>query len=479
MNQFDAPEQLLADIDARSAAALICAAADVALVIDNQGVICDVSIARDELVFEGSADWVGRHWLETVTVESRPKVLALLRDATAAGAERQWRQVNHPVTGGPDIPVLYAALRVGHEGRVVAVGRDLRAVSALQQRLVDAQQALERDYLRLRQTEARYRLLFESVTEAVLLADATSLSVLEANPAAQRLLGDGGRRWVGKSLLEALEADCRSAAAGALASVRSTGRSEDLRVRLSADGPELTLGASLVRQDNGTLLLVRLVAAPTGRAAERGQASAALLLAVDRMPDAFVVTDPQGRVLTANTTFAELVQLPSGEALVGQSLDRWLGRSGVDLNVLMGTLKQHGVVRLFPTTLLAEFGLALKVEISAVAALQGELPCMGFTIRDVERRLDNDARAARDLPPAIAHLAELVGRVPMKDIVSETTDMIERMCIEAALSLTRDNRASAAEMLGLSRQSLYVKLRRYGLGELGSTSADGAATPAA
>jgi DNA-binding protein Fis len=31
--------------------------------------------------------------------------------------------------------------------------------------------------------------------------------------------------------------------------------------------------------------------------------------------------------------------------------------------------------------------------------------------------------------------------------------------------LTGDNRASAAEMLGLSRQSLYVKLRRFGLDE--------------
>jgi DNA-binding NtrC family response regulator len=37
------------------------------------------------------------------------------------------------------------------------------------------------------------------------------------------------------------------------------------------------------------------------------------------------------------------------------------------------------------------------------------------------------------------------------------------MCIEAALELTHNNRASAAEMLGLSRQSLYVKLRRFGI----------------
>jgi len=102
----------------------------------------------------------------------------------------------------------------------------------------------------------------------------------------------------------------------------------------------------------------------------------------------------------------------------------------------------------------------------------GDPPCLGFTIRDVERRLANGAVGHRDLPRSPGQLAELVGRVPMKDIVSETTDLIERMCIEAALDLTRDNRASAAEMLGLSRQSLYVKLRRYGMGDLGNDSAN-------
>ena len=60
-------------------------------------------------------------------------------------------------------------------------------------------------------------------------------------------------------------------------------------------------------------------------------------------------------------------------------------------------------------------------------------------------------------------MTELVGRVPMKDIVSNTTGLIEQMCIKAALDLTRNNRAAAAELLGLSRQSLYVKLRLYKL----------------
>jgi DNA-binding NtrC family response regulator len=60
-------------------------------------------------------------------------------------------------------------------------------------------------------------------------------------------------------------------------------------------------------------------------------------------------------------------------------------------------------------------------------------------------------------------MTELVGRMPLKDIVRDTTDLIEQLCIESALKLTNGNRASAAEMLGLSRQSLYVKLRRFDL----------------
>jgi transcriptional regulator PpsR len=123
-------------------------------------------------------------------------------------------------------------------------------------------------------------------------------------------------------------------------------------------------------------------------------------------------------------------------------------------------------VRLFATTLRGEYGAVSDVEISATMAPHGERSSLGFTIRDVGRRLTGEARGKKELPRSVGQLTELVGRVPLKDIVGETTDMIEQLCIEAALELTHDNRASAAEMLGLSRQSLYVKLRRYGVGDL-------------
>jgi len=58
---------------------------------------------------------------------------------------------------------------------------------------------------------------------------------------------------------------------------------------------------------------------------------------------------------------------------------------------------------------------------------------------------------------------DLVGTASLKDLVSATSDVVEKMCIETAVQITNNNRVAAAQMLGLSRQSLYVKLRKHGL----------------
>jgi transcriptional regulator PpsR len=452
----------LRNVDATS---LIAAASDLALLVDAKGVIRDVAIAGDDLSGLGSSEWIGRRWTETVTVESRPKVEALLLGATQASTQK-WRHINHFTGQGSDLPVMYSAIQAGPEGEVVAIGRDLRQFATMQQRLIVAQQSMERDYLRLRQMETRYRALFQSVSEAVLIADASTLKVLEANAAAARLFGEPVKRIAGKPITDCFDQTSRAALLGMLEAARNSRQADAARVRTVGAGADVEASASVFRQDSGTLLLIR-VALPAGSTHDdpAGPARRALLAAVERAPDALVVTDPGGRVLYANASFTEMVQLDAGGQVVGESLDRWLGRSGVDLGVLLANLKQSDSVRAFPTVMRGSFGGETAVEISAAAVPDPEHPCLGFTIRDVGRRLPAEGRAAQGQSRTVAQLAELVGRVPMKDIVGETTDLIEQLCIEAALQLTRDNRAAAAEMLGLSRQSLYVKLRRYGLSE--------------
>ena len=177
-------------------------------------------------------------------------------------------------------------------------------------------------------------------------------------------------------------------------------------------------------------------------------------------------------MIFTNRAFLDLVQLATAEQARNESLERWLGRPGVDFNLLTAQLREHGSLRLFATQLRGEYGSSTDVEICAVSVADGEEPCLGFTIRDVGQRMTFDRQVTRDKPRSMAQLTELVGRVPLKDLVRESTDMIEKLCIEAALEITGDNRASAAEILGLSRQSLYAKLRRYGLGELQPSDAE-------
>jgi DNA-binding NtrC family response regulator len=125
-------------------------------------------------------------------------------------------------------------------------------------------------------------------------------------------------------------------------------------------------------------------------------------------------------------------------------------------------LKQQKTVRNFATEVRTLSGMTLPVEISGVYLAKPE-PLFVMFVRDLNRRSQSSAQASPAVPNPFAELSQLVGRRPIKDIVGDTVDTIERMCIEAALELTHNNRASAAEMLGLSRQSLYVKLRRFGV----------------
>ncbi|MEM9781561.1 MAG: transcriptional regulator PpsR [Pseudomonadota bacterium] len=470
MKNFAAPAQSLGELDVDAAAKLIAMAADIALVVDHDGLIRDLAVDHRDFALTGHEHWRGRPWIETVTEESRPKIAALIDEALSAERTR-WRQVNHPTQGGEDVPVLYAALRIGTERRLVAFGRDLRTISSLQQRLIEAQQRLEHDYTRLRHLETRYRLLFQLSDEPLLVLDGATDKVVEANRAALRMLDGGSNGLVGRSFSACVEPGSSSEVDRLLATVRATGRADAAELRLAGRSERWRVSASLLRQENAWVFLVRLLQLDRPAAPEpEGPDWAGI---VEGHPDAMALTEVDGTLVSCNAAFLELVEIPTIEQAKGDTLDRWLGRPGVDMRVLLSNLREQGQVRLFSTMLRGDYGSETDVEIAATAT-DGAHPYYAFTIRDVGRRYAppgtpraGGAGTGPVVTPSAEQLSELVGRVSLKDLVRQTTDLIEKMYIEAALEMTGDNRASAAEMLGLSRQSLYVKLRRFGLRDIG------------
>ncbi|MES2754873.1 MAG: transcriptional regulator PpsR [Pseudomonadota bacterium] len=454
-------------LSAGVAASLLAAVGDVTFVLTTEGVVLDVAVPPGELADHGFADWIGRAWIDTVTVESRPKVEELLADARRSGAVARWRQVNHVVTGG-DVPVRYLVMALGDgataNARLIAIGRDLRGAAVMQQRLLQTQQSLERDYVRLRQAEARYRLLFDMASEPVLIVDAETRRIREANPAAHHLLDAPAGALIGKPVHAVVAADQRDDLIARLGAAEAADDRAPVAVRLADRRGEALISAQVFRQARAPMLLVRIVPVEPAVAGHRFDAT--LSEVVERMPDAFVLADRDLNVLTANAAFVELAELPSADRVVGQRLATWLGRPGIDLELIVAQLRDHGAVRNVATILRGAGGAQEEIELSGVLAPQAGSDCFGFTIRNVGRRLRVSADGPDAGPRSVGQLTELVGRMSLKDIVRESTDMIERLCIEAALDYTSDNRASAAEILGLSRQSLYSKLHRHGLGNL-------------
>jgi len=462
VNSITSPAHVLGQLNPDEVAHIVQASADISLTLNRDGIIQSIAFGNPDLRSPSLESWVGKNWIDVVTSESRPKIQALLQDANETSLSR-FRQINVPSPGSADLPLLCATLKVGSTGQIIALARDLREISLLQQRLVDAQQAIERDYTRLRQLETRYRVLFEMASEAVIVLDANTFKVIEANPRAADLLGDSVKKLSGRLLMDYLTKGDRIHVQSLLSKVAYTSTVAELNISILS-GQEVYLSAAPFRNENQSLILVTLKR--SGELVDRPDSNAQSLViqALENAPDGFIVTNSAGKILTANQAFLRLIMSDKLEQILNEPLDRWLERSSVDLRVMLSNLHEKGSIKLFATSIRDSFGTLHPVEISAVSVPYPHA-CLGFTIREVGSRIRSKIQPEESITRSSEELTQLVGRLPLKEIINETTDLIEQLCIKAALDLTRGNRVSASEMLGLSRQSLYIKLRKYDLSD--------------
>ncbi|WMS42697.1 transcriptional regulator PpsR [Acuticoccus sp. MNP-M23] len=436
-------------ISASGIASLVTAASDLALVLDSQGTVVDVSIGDPDMPRAMFEHWPGSRFKDLVTVETREKVERLL--ASLHDTQSLKVHVNHPRQGQIDLPILYTVHGL-ENGFILAIGRDMSPVASANRRLVAAQRSAEVEYTKLREAESRFREFFHLAQEPALFIDEDD-RISSANHAASAAYSRLPR-LVGRRVVEVARGADRNTLAAELHEVRrtQTPRSVSLGIGRIILAP--------VRSNPGAI--VWRSRDPADRVDE---AQDQLVRLIHTMPDGFVTTDKHFSIVAANEAFAVMTEAGSVRNLIGTPLDRWLGRPGVDLSVIRAALNDAGTLRAFATVVKGDMGQLQDVEVSATRIEDTKGEFIGLSIR--QAALPDPLLPAR----SAQQLTELVGRVPIKSIVRETTDRIEQMCIEAALELSGDNRASAAELLGLSRQSLYVKMRRFGIVDADSGTA--------
>ena len=439
---------------------LLASLADLRLTLNETGGVQAVD-ANSELLRHLPRDaMIGRPWLELV--RESDKVVAADALSAALREPGTAHRMDVALTEGSaeePVPMTCWLCANADDNTAQLACVDLRGETNLRQQLVNAQRTLEQDYWSNRRLEARYRRMLEMVADGFLVVDDLSGRVLEANSVAANLLNLEEGALVGRvfpvglgnegmRVLTELQREARSTTAVVQGQVDTT------------DNDTLSIGVTCLRQGNETRLLIRL--------ATISESPSDLGLGGDSFetsPDGILITDLNGAVVAANSAYLDMACIQDAQQATGRRADRWLGRSIVDLDVLLSNIHPDRPLQLFSSVLRTELGTRLDIELSAVQTEHSGKPLILMFIRDVSRRIGAEESTEVHLPRSIEQITGRVGRVPLKQLVRESTDVIEALCIEAALKLTQDNRAAAAELLGLSRQSLYTKLRRFDIGD--------------
>ena len=425
---------------------------DIALVIDERGIIQRVDQRASTPLASDANEWIGHRWLDTVTVESRPKLERLMAEATADCATKK-REVNHHSrSGGADVPVAYTAIRLGARGPILAVGRDLGISAALQQRFLGAQQEMERNYSRARQSEARYRLLFQVATDAVIVVDGTSLEIVEANHSACEMFDLTPAQVVGQSALFGFERGSRAGVKAFLATALESGKSAETRAHLVGKVSITSVTATPFRVLDAQQLLVRIRAiASLGSASDL---SATLARLVDSATDGVAVTDVDGGVLLANAAFLKLVQAGTEASVRGRALSDWISLPNEPFTDVLARVQREGMVDYMASSALQSDAQLKPVEVAATLLSEIDPPCIGFSIRVVPSPGGALAVTVEPMQAAVQVLCDQVGSAALPELMRRAADILQRNFIRMAMERAGADLNKAATLLGINRQQL-------------------------
>jgi transcriptional regulator PpsR len=456
------PDKLFAELSGKELSQIARASADISFVLDDLGSIQDIYSDNKNLAKQISGDLIGKKWSEVVEPDSRTKVQRLLDDASPDTISK-FRQIN--MIGNERniaLPMMCASIKTSSNKKIIVIGRDITEVSRLQQNLVSAQKEISQNYLQISQLEERFRSIFEIGTESIVIVKADdAYPIIEMNKNAIKQLLLAKNNCIGKSLLSLLPVEEMSKVTNFLKSAQDTDEPSTLATLFSS-GEAIQISATSFINSGIPYLLLNLKPLDLEKASNLFESDSLTVKAIENNAYGFIVCTQEGLILKANKAFNKLSATRGEQDLIGTNIRNYLGPETAEFDQMMQALKGKASSQSCISSIINASSSIKLVDISAVSVAQPRA-CIGMIFRQVDSRQNKGARIDKKLVRSSQELSMLVGKVPLKDILAETTDLIEQLCIKAALDLTQDNRVSASEILGLSRQSLYIKLRKYGL----------------
>ncbi|MAM62903.1 transcriptional regulator PpsR [Maritimibacter sp. UBA3975] len=441
-------------------------AADLAISVDGAGVVTGISVSANCPSLGCLDHWVGRDIAGFLTEESESKLASRLAEMSASPESTPRPiELNHVDNATWEFPVRYTLHRVRASDEILLLGRDMQPIAEVQQQLVKEQLARERDQLRIRAENTFYRVVLDAAEAPILILEPQKGRIRDLNTSAALLLGSKVDTLVGTSFGQLFEGRRTASFMESLQSSADSEEVEGIDAVARRNGRELMIYPENFRAAGDHFMLCRLdpLDEESTTGPELAQSLAALFASAS---DAIVLTDTKGTLRDANDAFLILTDASQIRDVRGKSFGEFLVRGAIDLKLMLESAAKAGSMRNYSAQIASLTGTRASVEISVARLSQrsGDLG-FGFIVRDASQReaFEPDLGGTPVSEEAMKNVMDLVGTASLKELVSATSDVVEKLCIETAVRLTGNNRVAAAEMLGLSRQSLYVKLRKHGL----------------
>lgn len=223
--------------------------------------------------------------------------------------------------------------------------------------------------------------LFAASKQPLIIVNATTGKIVDANPAATLLIHIGSSELVGKKFVSLFEGWSASEVLRGLAQSRALGHSDGLSLR-TAHGTDVAAALTLVRAPSDSFVLIRLSeAVPLPLAADSAGSASIVFEAINTAPTAFLITDDDFKIDFANLAFIELVGAGSAGEVCGSSLLAWLPLTCADVARLARLLAQRQAADFFATVIRPVRGVSQRAELCAVPVPEGLYAHWGFTVR--------------------------------------------------------------------------------------------------
>ena len=456
-------ERLIPNLDQAATADLISRLCDFAFVISSDGEIIQTMTSPFLAPRLDLSSWKGLRFQDTLTTESVPKFEARIAQFKEGQKELRAVELNHrPTHQQTELPVRYTFHLSAEDGSTLLLGSDLRPVAEMQQQLVEAQIALENDYDARREHEIRLKVLMESSDVATVFIALNTGVISSCNSAAEVLLGRSRKELMDAPFAAEFEDEGVTSLIDRMVTAASDVSITAVLANSAHGGRSYRLNPTLFRGATSQMLLCKME--PEDSSLEpMDQLATHLVSFFHKGVDPIVFVNMSGQILSANEAFVSIANVTHAQTLSGRSMSDFFSRGSVDLNVILESARRNGKMRLYSTKILNEHGDERPVEISTTQIRTEREPICVLVMR-IARRVEGISTPTSQMSEEeVNSVVELIGSQSLKDVVARSTDVVEKMCIETAIRMTSNNRVAAAEMLGLSRQSLYVKLRKYNL----------------